>query len=267
MTVHVDEGELQAWLDDELRGEAADRVARHLERCVACRDQAQALRTLEGQVRAALRPLDGPVDPETARWKVRHRRGARKEASAPGAVRRRRWSRRRSVAAAAVLVLVASGAAALPGSPVRSWIAESMGEAPTPEIHTTTAEGEPVSGVAVGLRDGRVEVVLHEPRPAAEVEVRVGGVDRVEVQAPAGTRYSTAPGRVEADLGEAAGGTLVILIPGSAREVSLAVGRRPIMTWSGGTFRLEEGVPAETRGEGLLIWLPAPDVQPDVQEE
>jgi anti-sigma factor RsiW len=260
MTEHVDEGRLQAWLDDELRGEAAARVARHLERCVACRDQAQALRTLERQVTAGLRPLDGPVDPE-ARWKIRQRRGARKEASAAGALRRRRWSRRRSVAAAAVLVLVAGGAAALPGSPIRSWIAESMREAPTPEVHTTLAEGEPVSGVAVGLRDGRVEVVFHGPRPAAEVEVRVGGVDRVEVQAPAGTRYSTAPGRVEADLGEAAGGTLLILIPGSAREVSLAVGRRPIMTWSGGTFRLEEGVPAETRGEGLLIRLPAPDAE------
>lgn len=258
MTVHVDEGELQAWLDDELRGEPAARVARHLEQCVVCRDQAHALRALQVRVTTGLEPLDGRVDPEAARWRVRQRSADRRRSAAADPVPRR-WGRRRSVAAAAMLVLVAGGAAAFPGSPVRSWIADTLGEAPPPEVLTTTVDGEPISGVAVGLRDGRVEVVLQSPAPAGEVEVRVGGVDRVEVQAPAGTRYSTAPGRVEADLAEAVGGTVVVLIPGTAREVSIAVGHRPIMTWSGGTFRLEEGVPAETRGEALLIRLPTPE--------
>lgn len=91
------------------------------------------------------------------------------------------------------------------------------------------------------------------------MEIRIGGEDRVELQAPVGTRYSTAPGRVEADLAEAGDGLLLILIPSSAREVDLAVERRPIMTWSGGTFRLEEGIPAETRGEAMVIRLPTPD--------
>ena len=113
--------------------------------------------------------------------------------------------------------------------------------------------------MAVGLREGRMEIVLRALRPAAEVEIRIGGEDRVELQAPVGTRYSTAPGRVEADLAEAGDGLLLILIPSSAREVDLAVERRPIMTWSGGTFRLEEGIPAETRGEAMVIRLPTPD--------
>jgi hypothetical protein len=291
MTEHVEEGTLQAWLDDELQGGAASDVARHLEQCVACRDVAQGLRTLESGTTAHLLPLQDEVDLDSTRWKVRQRRAARREAekeAEKGATReagwgtgregpartdrhrpgsplsrpepsRKGWSRRRSVAAAAMLVLVAGGAAALPGSPIRAWIGETLGGAPESEVRTATVDGEAMAGVAVGLRDGRVEIVLRAPRPAAEVEIRVGGEDRVELQAPVGTRYSTAPGRVEADLAGAGSGPLLILIPSSAREVHLAVERRPIMTWSGGTFRLEEGIPAETRGEAMVIRLPTPD--------
>jgi hypothetical protein len=300
MTEHVEEGTLQAWLDDELQGATASDVARHLEQCAACRDVAQGLRTLESGTTAHLLPLEGEVDLDAARWKVRQRRAARRDAdrnaereagreagrgggregpartgrpgpgplqnrpgssqNRPGPSRKGKgWSRRRSVAAAAMLVLVAGGAAALPGSPIRAWIGEAMGGAPEPEIRTATVDGESMAGVAVGLRDGRVEIVLRAPRPSAEVEIRVGGEDRVELQAPVGARYSTAPGRVEADLADAGDGPLLILIPSSAREVHLAVERRPIMTWSGGTFRLEEGIPAETRGEAMVIRLPTPD--------
>ena len=294
MTEHVEEGTLQAWLDDELQGAAATDVARHLEQCAACRDVAQGLRTLESGTTAHLLHLQEKVDLDAARWRVRQRRAARRDAGkeaareagrgtgrertdrasrnrpgplqdGPGPQQNRPrppskgWSRPRSVAAAAMLVLVAGGAAALPGSPIRAWIGEAMGGAPEPEIRTATVDGEAMAGVAVGLRDGRVEIILRAPRPEAEVEIRVGGEDRVELQAPVGTRYSTAPGRVEADLAGAGDGPLLILIPSSAREVQLAVERRPIMTWSGGTFRLEEGIPAETRGEAMVIRLPTLD--------
>lgn len=301
MTEHVEEGTLQAWLDDELQGAAASDVARHLEQCVACRDVAQDLRALESGTTAHLLHLREEVDLDAARWRVRQRRAARRDAEKaavreagrgtgregparadrhrPGPLQggpepmrhrpgtrktrsgspRKGWSRRRSVAAAAMLVLVAGGAAALPGSPIRAWIGDAMGGAPEPEVRTATVDGEAMAGVAVGLRDGRVEIILRAPRPEAEVEIRVGGEDRVELQAPVGTRYSTAPGRVEADLAGAGDGPLLILIPSSAREVHLAVERRPIMTWSGGTFRLEEGIPAETRGEAMVIRLPTLD--------
>lgn len=273
MTEHMDEGRLQAWLDDELRGAAASVVARHLEQCGRCRDVAQALRSLESGTTAHLRPLGKDVDVEAARWKIRQRRAAAREAermAGKGTGRdhlarhrsgppRSGWNRRRSVAAAALLVLVAGGAAAVPGSPIRAWLGEAFGRAPEPEIQMPTLDGEARAGVAVGLREGRVEILLRAPRPASEVEIRVGGEDRVELQAPVGTRYSTAPGRVEADLAEAGDGLLLILIPSSAREVDLAVERRPIMTWSGGTFRFEEGVPAETRGEAVVIRLPTPE--------
>lgn len=160
MTEHVEEGTLQAWLDDELQGTAASDVARHLERCVACRDVAQGLRTLESGTTAHLLPLEEELDLNAARWKVRQQRAARREAEREAerdmvaeagrgtgregtaqtgrdrlgsplnrpAPPRKGWSRRRSVAAAAMLVLVAGGAAALPGSPIRTWIGETMGE-------------------------------------------------------------------------------------------------------------------------------------------
>jgi hypothetical protein len=157
---------------------------------------------------------------------------------------------------------VAGGAAALPGSPVRQWLETTLGEVRAPEIHGVTDAGEVMSGVAVGLRDGRVEVVLRAPRPGSRVEVRVEREERVELQAPLGARYTTAPGRVEVDLSEAGSGPLLLLVPGAAREVHLALERRPLMTWAGGTFRLEEGVRAETRGEGLVLAIPESEPLP-----
>ncbi len=313
MREHVEDGALQAWLDDELRGREASRLERHLEQCAACRDRAEALRGLEARVVQGLLPLEGEVDLAAARREVVRRRSSRAAGagtspvplrgaglSAPpsgprtvhppgepsgsptvpggqagpsrggdprfgkggSAGGRGGWGRRRSVAAAAILVLVAGGAAALPGSPVRQWLDTARGGVDVPEIHGMSAAGEVMSGVAVGLRDGRVEVVLRSPPPGSRVEVRVEREERVELQAPLGARYATAPGRLEVDLSDAEGGPLLLLIPGAAREVLLVLERRPLMTWMGGTFRLEEGVRAETRGEGLVVALPEPEPAP-----
>jgi hypothetical protein len=143
--------------------------------------------------------------------------------------------------------------------------------APTGALGGTTGEWDPSGGVegeggsvlAVELREGRLDVVLRAPHPEVGVELQVGVGERVEITAPLGSLYFPTQGRVEVDLDRTEPGTLFIRIPAIAREVNLVVGLRPVLTWTGGTYRMEEGVPAQTRGESVRIELPDLEPQQD----
>jgi len=121
------------------------------------------------------------------------------------------------------------------------------------------AEGEGGSVLEVELREGRLDVVLRAPHADVGVELQVGVGERVEIIAPLGSRYFPTQGKVEVDLDRAGPGTVYVRIPAIAREVNLIVGLRPVLTWTGGTYRMEEGVPAQTRGESVRIELPELD--------
>lgn len=204
--MHLSEGRLLEHLDGALGAEGSADVEAHLASCAACRGALVALRVRSASLGRLLETID--VEPPAERV-----RNAVAEARRRHASRRPRpsggggswWSRRSRLAQAALLLLllgvVGGLSAALPGSPVRSWLT-SVGEAPveptagSPE--RTAVLGEPLSGsltVAVdGLRDGDV----------VEVEWIDGASPRVS--APSGSRYRVVPGTVEAEVGRPPGG-------------------------------------------------------------
>lgn len=251
MSEHLDEGLLQAWLDGELPAEADERVARHLDACADCRAGADVLRELEVTTRRALLGLNGRPDVERARWEVRRR----------WAAGRSRRVRHRTAAAAAVLVLFAGGvAAALPGSPVREWIAGFVSDPdvlPVPALEETAG---PDAGVDVALgADGTAEVNLLAARAGLGVEVVAAEVAVVEVRAPEGARFLSAPGRgsVEVDLsGIGSGGEVRIVVPAVAREVAVRAEGRVLVRWTAGTFEVDEGISSEADAERVRLRVP-----------
>jgi len=256
---HPDEGVLQAFLDASLPADHVAQVDAHLAACEPCRHRVAALEALEGRVRGLLEGVDtsrpplGRPDLDRARWEVRRRR-----ASGRG-----RGMRRRSAAAAAGLILVAGGvAAAIPGSPLRSLFTGQTSPAghDTAEVATTapsqTGEALPgMTGVAVGFRDARVDVVLEGVHPGSEVEMVIGTGDRVEVLAPEGAQFRAGIGSVVVELDRA--GEVLVRIPPGPGAVVVRSGFRQLAQWSGGAFQFGEGIIAEPRSDGVRIQVPA----------
>jgi hypothetical protein len=252
MSEHVKEGAIQAWLDNELRGDESARVESHIEGCVRCREIAQGLQRTAAGVTAALSQLD--VKPSTsldeARWEVR-----RKWARGRG-----RGSRKRSVAAAAVLVLVAGGAAALvPGSPLKELWSGSGTQVVSQEELAAEGETDRI-GVAASYRDGRMEVGLENAPAGFQVEIRSGSGDRVQLRAHPDTRFDSSAGRVGVNLEHVGAEALLeILVPPGSGEVLLRTGSRYLVRWSEGRFELGEGIDADPLPDGVRLRVPEID--------
>ena len=208
MTNHPDDGRLQTYLDGELSFDGAEAVERHLLGCKPCQERVEVLRGREARVQAALSRLDQEVDPQAALWRVRQARA-----------RRRSASRRQRLAAAAVVVLLlgAGAAVAMPGSPIRGWIA---GDDEPVQVETTAVD---VEGAALSFQlrngEGRVEAV----GLGDAVELRVRLTDRTEVYvgAPAGASFETGAGWARVTGGTR--GALQVELPADARSVRLVV--------------------------------------------
>ncbi|CAN5675198.1 hypothetical protein BH23GEM11_BH23GEM11_20190 [soil metagenome] len=256
---HPEEGVLQAFVDAALPSDHAAQVDAHLAACEPCRHRVAALEALEGRVRGLLADVDASrpslerPDLDRARWDIRRRR-----ASGRG-----RGLRRRSAAAAAGLILVAGGvAAAIPGSPRRSLFTGQTSPAGHDSALVATAAADRpgealpgMTGVAVGFRDARVEVVLEGVEPGTEVEMVIGTGDRVEVLAPEGAQFRAGTGSVVVELGRA--GDVLVRIPPGPGTVVLRSGFRQLAQWSGGAFQFGEGVIADPRSDGVRIQVPA----------
>lgn len=193
---HIDEGTLQALLDDELHLEERRRTERHLEVCRSCRAELEELRSRAAAFSAAMGILS-------------HEPRSREHAV--GWPRAGRLSRvRRMLPRAAVLLLFAGAAASatVPGSPVRRWLEELPPASNTAQTTLPAAqvaierptETAPVeSGVFVEAVDGRVEVVLRDAREMSVRAILVQGTQAgVSARGEAtGSRFVTGPGRIE----------------------------------------------------------------------
>ena len=237
---HPDEGQIQAWLDDELEPEARSGVGEHVEACADCAGLAELLRRQSDAFSHAMLAIDdeavtladpGPLPVAAALPAERRHR-----------VRATGWS----LARAAGLVLVAAGAAAalVPGSPVREWIEGlAMGdagiEAPIPAPPGSAAEKPatflPAAGISVSPVDGAVAVRLRGFAESSTVYVRLTDapgasvrVERVE-EAP---RFVTGPGVLEV-IGQAEG-EIWVELPRSIRDAVVEVDGEEAV-------RLEEG--------------------------
>jgi anti-sigma factor RsiW len=244
MMDHPGEGQLQAYLDGETTPEATEALEGHLRGCPDCRARLEELEALAQEVSRRLAVLEPETDVEAALWRLRQAR-ARKRVG---------LHRSRTAAAAVVILLLGAGAAmALPGSPVRGWLA---GEEEVVTVEAPTSEAVDTEGAAltVALQDGRAQVELNQLHPEAAVAFRLTSGPAVQVQTPRGAALETGTGWVRIQGGEA--GRLRLELPREARTVEIRVDGAPRAVLQEGTLEID-GIPVES-GDDPDGWIELP---------
>lgn len=261
---HPGEARLAAYLDGELGGEARASVARHLEQCSACSDTLAELRRSAESFSEAVSALTPPA-PETTAEELR-RRSSRRDGDGGGPAGEeegvlplspRRWSTATRVAAS--LAVLFGAAAALPGSPVRGWIGDSVqgvqvllggGDDRRPAVEADApperaGDADERSGVAVASEDGSFTIVLEDVPGTAAIRVRLVDGSRAAVWNADGD-YGTAAGRIE--VRSPSSDEILVEVPRSARRVRLEVNGRLAAVKRDG--ELEATLPVAAAGEG-----------------
>jgi hypothetical protein len=242
---HPDNGLIQALFDRELTGAEAEGIRAHLLDCAQCRAVVEATEAATGAATQALHLLDREPDLEAARTRFLERadRGVMSPEQNREGVRTVTGQRNRmatffgsplSLPRAASIALLLTGAlvTALPGSPVRRWLAqawEALTESPgTPggqdvssgarEPAATGAQDEalPEIGAAIPALSGGIEIWIHDLPDEAELRVLWTEDDEPWIYAGEGTRFSSEDGRLEA---WGPPGAVRIEIPRTLRQV------------------------------------------------
>lgn len=239
---HLDDGTLQAFLDDELPPQERANAAEHLLSCRRCRTAKDELVRAHSVFSEAVSVLD--VDAP-----------ARSAPVGPG--RRFRVSGLVVKAASLTLLLAAAASAAVPGSPVRAWIARTVnpepgaGEVPVMETVEPAPAPAPVpAGVSLAAT-GDVQIVLTALEGSTVRLVETDG-ERVTVStvgADTDPAFRTAPHRIE--VRGAVGGEITVELPRSLETARLVVDGRVYAEKAAGELRVR--VPAETV-KGTRIW-------------
>lgn len=246
-------------------------TAAHLAGCSACRGVVGWVREVRGTAAEAT-ALPAPA----GAWeRISGRLAAGESVLLPLAADRpamaaRRWTRSPTLRAALlVLGLAGVGSAAVPGSPLRAWIARvipgiagaDLGTggaatvAPQPSTPDPTA-GAPTPAATrllVPLVDGALAVRIERPHPDLRIRVRVGSEPELLVHASggaAGGRFRTGAGRLTIE--EAGPGEVVLGVPAGAGRVSLEVDGQVYLLKEAG--RVEVLVPvADTVGSEFIF--------------
>jgi hypothetical protein len=223
---HLDEATVVALRDGEGAPESA---LHHVEACSRCANLVSEAERRAIMIAEALASLDDPaVDLEEARSATR----ARLDHASERTLRAGGWWMPAHMGRAAAVLLVAAGAVwALPGSPVRQWIAGDEAGPPEGAVVRTGPEQEAQSaGVTVPLASTGIRVVVSTLGPLDRLEVVWVDGGSARVDAPPGSRFSYAEGRVEALV---AGGPVRIELPRSGAPVTLEVDGTPYLTRTG----------------------------------
>lgn len=250
--MHMDEGVLQALVDEELPSTMRQEADRHLAACERCSGELHSMRRAQVELSAALRAVDEP--PPLLAARVRIQREAR----------RRKLLARTVVLRRAAIFLIASAAAlsaTVPGSPVRDWLADTWQLATRPaerdsEPTLASAEAElqqtaAPAGVSLVPSMGRVAVIVDSPAVGLAIQIRLHDSERLGVWASgpaASARFLTAPDRVEVQ-GPGAG-ELLIEIPHDAGDVVVEVAGQRYLEKDGDGLRFP-GPRAELSGSGI----------------
>ncbi len=219
MKEHPEEGVLQAYLDGEVPQGSNAVITRHLEGCAMCRRRLEELERFAGEARAAFGKLEtDQPDLTAARLKVHktaadRRRGQGREPTGTG------FLRRTAVAASFVLLFGAGVAAAMPGSPLRSWWeARETAGAPialSESIPEGVAEPSGVGaevGVGLALQDGALSVAFTDVVPGTQLEVTLVDGERASVFASEDAHFETGSGRVHVAMAGVGAGSAPIRI-------------------------------------------------------
>lgn len=219
---HIDEGTLQAYLDDEVGARAE--IETHLRTCEVCATELAGLRRAASLFSSVVRAVDAQAPARAALNPV-----ASRLAAARG--RRRFYQTPLARAALFVVGFAAIASAAIPGSPVRAWISgalraagvlsQEQRAAPTPVETAPPAAAPAVEAAALSIApvDGRVTIILTNVGRAVQVRVRMTDDARALVQATgaaAKARFNTGAGRIE--LIDVASGTVMIDLPNGVRS-------------------------------------------------
>lgn len=248
---HLEDGSLQAFLDDELPPDERARVAEHLLGCERCHATYESLAQANALFTQSVSVLD--VEPP-----ARTRATGGSSDSSPVSMGTASFVR----AAALVLVLAAAASAAVPGSPVREWVlrtvdrTSSQPAGPTDGAPGAAADRGTASpaGVAVHPADGSVLVALNGLESTEiRLEAASGTLARVTVvDAEREPSFRTSAGRVE--VRDGAGGSIRVRMPAGVSGARLEVDGRLYAETTAGVLRIH--VPADTVG-GDILWRAA----------
>ncbi len=247
---HPAEQTLLAYMDRELPFDERSTVREHVQMCVACSRMLDELAAATRSLADAVSTLDVPA-PALLASELEGDLVARAlqelDAPVPAAATitplRRRASRRPLLAAALIIIFVAGAGAAIPGSPIREWLARSVelvtgGPSDEPSDPATPVNGTGVgspAAVSVQPRDGLVRIIITQPAPETMIRVRLLDSGTASVWSVEG-RYRTAPGEIE--VLDAGPGEVVVLLPRTVPSAEVELDGRLVATKEGSDFRL-----------------------------
>jgi hypothetical protein len=249
---HMDEGLLQAYVDDELPGEERVSVERHLGDCLTCRSELRDLRSAAAELTRGLLLLE-TAGPRARQYAVISPRTKPARGSWGLSMLPR--------AAVLVLGLGTAAAAMVPGSPLYRWlrptpeVAQVQRTAPIPAAApapmATAAAAE--AGVSIEPVNGEVLVAL-SAAPELSIRASLGESGRAGVFATgpaAEAHFETAPGRIL--VSGARAGELRIEMPRTA-ITTVTVNGRQYLRAEGGEINLS--APADARGASEVTFHP-----------
>ena len=274
---HPDEGLIRAFLDGELGEEEAAAIRDHCGSCPECQAEIGVQEEALARTASALLLLDTSPSVDEARRRVQARGDTpvRTGKEVPSWWSARRWSARSSLpkAASIALLFTAGAASALPGSPVRDWLAQgwaALTGSGGPEV--ATQEGlRPMEGDSSGLMnpppqetalrmvpggDG-VEIGLFDLPEDAEIRVLWVQGEEVSVFALEGTRFRTEAGRAEAH--SPPGGGVRVEIPNALNRVLLTLDGKTLLRKSGSEVEILDSVQSQSPREVVFGVGPRPN--------
>lgn len=242
---HMEDAMLLALLDRELDAPAAQGVEAHVADCPSCATRLAGLREAAHATRSDLALLDVPV-PAPDSLDVRRRAG-------------RPWRRRNVAVAAGLVLFFAAGLAALPGSPVRAWLAGLIDPAAEDAIGVEGAGAAGIdSGSALTLDVSVDSIDVHiEDAPAdLDIEVVLSEGRRLEMSDPDGAAgFELGRAHVRVNAGGAS--SLTLTLPRLDGPVRLFADGHALLERRGDALRVE--VPVAERLDSMVRFRPPVD--------
>ncbi|HKJ92502.1 MAG TPA: zf-HC2 domain-containing protein [Longimicrobiales bacterium] len=242
--MHVDDGVLMAYMDDELSPAAKAEAAEHVLACPDCRQRLDALRAADEALTGALALVSVPAPVARAHAEF-HRTAGRR-----GGIGRSVLAGPFVRAAGLVLLLAAGASAAVPGSPVRNWIRTKLVSNEAAQPGTAM---DRTSGVSILPSEGQVDISIDDAARGTRLRVRVVDAVRATVTVPEAKRspvFHTSPGHIGVS---GVSGRVLVDLPKAATVLHVSVNGEPYV--AGGNGSLRSVVTAETRDGELMFTL------------
>lgn len=273
---HFSDGELQAYLDGEIKPDDKREVQSHLRSCPKCLAAVNQLEVAGRVATGALSELDTLPGVKTPRNEAEERmRVIRRRAAG----RRGRTRRQRLLAAGVILVIGAS--VALPASPLRAWLVRAWEQVvlvfdgagtepalpPGADSASGSTEGSPPppeprpedasapaeeAGLHADASSLPVQILLHDLLPGTEIQVVFVEGTQAGIFAAVDSRFRSGPGRLEAVVrGERAR----VEVPRGADNILLLADGQPLLEKYGDSLSVH-GPVRERDAERILFVIP-----------